>query len=79
MDNESVDKNYQKGFNHGYWLAADDGNGKQYLDELVKGIKDKDSSYYKALLAGKKQHEKDKFIEEIKQTKEQSKDKEQDR
>lgn len=77
MEDENVDVNYQKGFNHGYWLSADD--GKPYLDELMKGIKDKESPYYKALVAGNKQYEKDKFIEQIRQTQEPSKNKEKER
>jgi hypothetical protein len=73
-DDESVDINYKKGFNHGYWLADD---GKPYLDELLKGITNKETSYYKALLAGKKQREKEKFLSQIKDSS-QEKDRQKD-
>ncbi len=74
MEDESVDINYKKGFNHGYLLSSDD--GKKYLDELIKGINNKESTYYKALLDGKKQYKKDKIIEQLKHIQDNSKGKE---
>lgn len=54
-----------KGFNQGYLLAEYE---PALLDKLISGL-DNNNEYRQALMDGKKQYEKDKFLSSMKQTK----------
>ena len=65
---------FQKAFNAGYEL-------NKHEPELLKGILNSpnQSEFIDGMKAGRKQYEKDKFIDQMKQTQEQSKDKQHDK
>jgi hypothetical protein len=70
------EKNYIKGFNAGYLL-------NQHEPELMKQIlaspNDRESDYFSGLQEGKKQHDKEKILAQMKQAQQKGKDKERDR
>lgn len=69
MEEQEVSQTYLKGFNNGYQLAKHE---PELLDTLLKA-KSQGSEYLKALEAGKRQHQKEIIMEQMKQqTKQQS-------
>ncbi len=65
-------KHFQKAFNAGYQLSKHE---PQLMKQILQSP-NQENSYLNAMKAGNKQYEKDKFIDQIKQTQEKSKDKE---
>lgn len=71
---EIIDPKYVKGFNHGYVLNE---HNPKLLAKILKTPNE--SIYAKALNAGRKQQERDKVEERIKQVTQSMKDKSQER
>lgn len=73
MEQETVNPEYQKGFEQGYWLQR--GGGSQ-LDELMNQSKGH-KQYYSGLKGGQKEAQREKFREQMKDAdNNQQKDKE---
>jgi hypothetical protein len=61
---EEQDELYAKGYNAGYLLSKHD-------PELLKGIlksANKESTYFKAMIMGQKEHNREKLLEQLKQS-----------
>ena len=65
-------KPFIKAFNAGYLLNKHE---PELLETILK-TPNQDKPYLQAMKEGKKQHEKDKFVEQIKQEQQKSRDKE---
>lgn len=65
---DTVDEQYQEGFNIGYWLArGDEQVQKDILHDLMRR-QNPEIFYTQGLLAGKKQMEKEKLLDKIHST-----------
>ncbi len=70
MDAEEPTPEYLKGFNVGYQIAKND---PQLFGQLTKSL-DRDNDYIQGLKMGQKQLDREKLLEQLKQSKDQSKD-----
>ncbi len=61
LDDETIDPNYKKGFEHGYWLRR--GNSEE-LDEIIN--RSKDTKYSSGLKAGRKEATREQVRERFK-------------
>ncbi|MFN8290183.1 MAG: hypothetical protein U0U70_08005 [Chitinophagaceae bacterium] len=61
---EEQDELYAKGFNAGYLLSKHD---PELLQSILKTTS-KDSRYFQAITMGKKAHDKEKLLEQLKQS-----------
>jgi hypothetical protein len=71
---EILDEKYLKGFNSGYLLSKHD---PELLDKLLKSPND--NEYIKGMNMGKKQHDREKLLEQLKQSQKRSKDREREK
>ena len=62
---ETVDERYKEGFNIGYWLARGNEQAQKDILSHLIGKQNPEIPYAKGLMAGKKQMEKEKFLEQI--------------
>lgn len=69
MEQEKVDINYKRGFEHGYWLKRGE---SQELDEIIK--RSKDTQYSSGLKAGKKEATREQVRERMQRNSDQSND-----
>lgn len=71
---EELSTEYQKGFNVGYQIAKAD---PQLFKQLEKSL-DRDGDYIRGLKLGKKQLDREKLLEQLKQSQQRSKGRERD-
>lgn len=71
MEDEKTSPAYLKGFNQGYILAKHE---PELLDKLLKSGND-DKEFIRAMHAGSRQHQKERLIEQMKQTQQKDKSK----
>lgn len=74
MEEETVNPEYQKGFEHGYWLQRSESS---QLDELMEQSKSH-KKYYSGLKGGQSEAQREKFREQMKNA-ENDKQKDKDR
>lgn len=60
-------KEYLKGFNSGYLLSKHE---PELLNTLIRSLNNTDSEYARALQAGKKQHDRELLLQQIRQSQE---------
>lgn len=68
------EKEYIKGFNSGYLLSKHD---PELLEKILKTPND--SGYLKGMETGKKQHDREKLLEQLKQSQKRSKGREREK
>jgi hypothetical protein len=76
VQNTQNEKNYTKGFNAGYLLNQHE---PALLKQILATPQDKDNDYFSGLQDGKKQHDKEKVIAQMKQAQQKGKDKEREK
>jgi hypothetical protein len=78
MDAQNIqsEKNYAKGFNAGYLLEKHE---PELMKQIMASPNDRTNEYYSGLQDGKKQHDKEKILAQMKQAQEKGKDREREK